>query len=762
MTTRAALSLLMAALGSAGLAACGAPDPAPGKAGPAQADTGVPDSGDPERCGTAGVSLPDDLEVLEFSTASGDYTVQDIDFEVDGEVLNEDRLLEAVRFELPHPAAIHGFSLQWGVVPEGAETELEAGLYPDFGYNGFDFWAPEPLWTGTRCAGELEAGEWATYALDTPVTLTHPGLVYVAHEREGFEDKALAFDVQTVGPDGTCSAWTDCSSALNLPDAQDNQFFNGTSFPFQYNFKVRLHVRYTDDLAPTETRFQSTATLDVDSDGDGALDPVPLGSRAAWGDYDGDGWDDVFSTSQLFRNNGDGSFTDVTTDAGLDVASARSGGVWGDYDNDGVLDLFVFAESYSAGDTLFRGNGDGTFSDVTVAAGVDDTQDDESCGDPAANVHAPTPGAAWLDFDGDGFLDLYLSNFICWDSFTFYADDVYRNRGDGTFARMGEAEGWSTARRSGRGASPADADGDGDIDLLVNNYTLQQNLWFENMGNGTVEERATESGLGGELALTGGARYYGHTIGTAWGDLDNDGVLDVVLANLAHPRFFDFSDKTQVMLGNGDGTWRDLQGDWETPSGAAGLRYQETHSVPVLADFDLDGVLDLAISAVYPGRPTDYYRGVGDGTFVLDAYHAGIDVENGWGMAVSDWDRDGDPDLATRGLLFENTGEDSGHWLQVRPLGTDASNRAGIGATVRVDAGGTVRTRLVSGGNGQGGQDSAFLDVGLGSAEVVDAVEVDFPGAGTVRFEGPLDVDQRLWLLEDGTVHSGWAVPGAD
>lgn len=745
------------------LSACGTPDPAPGKGdGGGGDDTGVEDSAAPDGCGSAGDSLGDDLLVLEWSTATGDLTVQDIEFEIDGQVLNEDRLHEAVRFDLAHPAEVHGFSVQWGVLPEGDETEVEAGLYADFGYNGFDFWAADPLWTGTRCAGELEVGGWSTYALAEPVAFSHPVLVFVAHEREGFDDKALAFDVQTANADGACVAWDDCTSALNLPEAQDGQFFNGTSFPFQYNYKVRLHVRYTDDLDPAEARFQPTPTLDVDADADGDLDPVVLGSRAAWGDYDGDGWDDLFSASTLLRNNGDGTFSDVTADAGVDAASVRSGGVWGDYDNDGVLDLFVFAESYSAGDTLLRGEGDGTFSDVTLAAGIDDTQDYEDCGDPEANTHAPSPGAAWLDIDGDGLLDLYVSNFICWDTFTFYRDDVYRNQGDGTFLRLGRDDGFSNAKRSGRGAAPADADGDGDIDLLVNNYTLQQNLYYENQGDGTVTERASASGLGGDGTFTGGGQYYGHTIGAAWGDLDNDGLLDVVAANLAHPRFFHFSNKTQVLMNQGGGVWADVQGDWALPAGAAGLRYQETHSVPVLADFDLDGHLDLAISAVYAGRPTDFYWGLGNGRFQLDAYHAGILVDNGWGMAAADWDRDGDPDLATRGVLYENTGDDDAHWLQVRPLGTSASNRAGIGATVRVETDGETRTRLVSGGNGQGGQDSAFLDFGLGVAESVDAIEIDFPGAGAVRFEGPFDVDQRLWLLEDGSVHTGWAPPGSD
>jgi hypothetical protein len=296
------------------------------------------------------------------------------------------------------------------------------------------------------------------------------------------------------------------------------------------------------------------------------------------------------------------------------------------------------------------------------------------------------------------------------------------------------------------------------VDLLVNNYTLHKNLLWLNNGDGSVTEAGASTGLAGTMSWVGAA-YYGHTIGAVWGDLDNDGDLDSVQANLAHPRFFDFSDKTQILLNDGSGVFEDIQGDWSFPAGEAGLRYSETHSVPVLADFDQDGTLDLSISAVYDGRPSDFYWGNGDGSFKLDNYHAGVTVKSGWGMAVSDVDHDGDPDLAATGVLFENTGNgvEMGHWLQVRAVGNVDSNMAAIGATVRVHSGDSQWTRHVSGGNGQGCQDSASLHFGLGETTEIESIVVDFPGGGTVNYEGPFDADQRLWVYEDGSLVEGWA-----
>jgi len=425
----------------------------------------------------------------------------------------------------------------------------------------------------------------------------------------------------------------DCHSAWSLPEVEDNLYYNGVSLSSASDFMLRLYVEY--DVDPTPGTF-----ADVTGD-------VPVGSRHAWGDYDDDGDDDLVAGNILLRNDA-GLFVDVTESAGL-AGGSMHGGVWGDFDNDRCLDLFAFSQSTRDNDVLFRSNCNGTFTDITTAAGIDDSQSYYFCDGDTDQSHQPSHAAAWWDIDADGFLDLYVANYSCGG--LYYSDQVVRNNGDGTFSDWSGEHGFSSQRLASRGTAPIDFDRDGDVDLLVNTYRLQTNLMFVNNGDGTVNELAGTLGLAGHADFHGGATYYGHTIGVAWGDLDNDGDFDLIEANLAHPRFFGFSDKTRVLLRDGDG-FVDISGDWAYPASEAGLRYQETYSVPVLADFDNDGVLDLVISAVYDGRPTDFYRGVGDGTFVLDAYGAGIEVRDGWGMAASDFDNDGDVDLAVKGAVL--------------------------------------------------------------------------------------------------------------
>jgi hypothetical protein len=215
-------------------------------------------------------------------------------------------------------------------------------------------------------------------------------------------------------------------------------------------------------------------------------------------------------------------------------------------------------------------------------------------------------------------------------------------------------------------------------------------------------------------------------------------------------------------LQGADGTFEDRQGAWPLdgapPRGGAGLRYQETHTVPGLADFDLDGALDLVLTAVYDGRPTDFYWGVGDGTFTADALHAGITTRNGWGVAISDVDQDGDPDLYAT-TLFENRGAPKAHYLQARVVGNVDSNRAGIGATVTVTTASATHVSFVSGGNGQGNQSSQTLTFGLGAADTIDAIQVRFPGGKIVDYLGPLPADVRVWLYEDGALLTGASHP---
>ena len=150
----------------------------------------------------------------------------------------------------------------------------------------------------------------------------------------------------------------------------------------------------------------------------------------AWADYDNDGDEDLLVNGPRLLRNDDGQFTDITQDAGLDGFSGS--GVFGDFDNDGCLDLFLYNESYTQSDYLLRNDCRGRFEDITEAAGISDIQDYMTCGDDNTDK-SPTPAAGWVDIDADGFLDLYVANFICWSSGRSYIDTVWRSRGDGTF-----------------------------------------------------------------------------------------------------------------------------------------------------------------------------------------------------------------------------------------------------------------------------------------------------------------------------------------
>lgn len=698
--------------------------------------------------GTADGELPEGSVELSWDDGSPTGSVVGQGWSIADTSLEDSLLHQWVRFEPQDRVRVVGVSTMLVNLPADPLALVPLSLWPDFGANGFDAWHEGPLWSGTRCAGELSEGQWHTWVLDEPVEVQAGTLVYAGHRREGPDDPAIPFDAASAG-DGSCALWDDCRSALNMPDltsfvsgGYSYSFWKGYSFSLQYDLLVRLHVEVVEHIPEEDKQFTLDTTL-------------PTGSRQAWGDYDDDGWDDIYVPGALYRNEG-GSFRDVTDESGLG-GLASSGGVWGDYDNDGCLDLFVFAESYTSGDTLMRSTCDGGFEDVTVAAGLDDSLDGS---DACAATHRSTAAAAWLDLDGDGLLDLYNANFLCWTDYSEYVDQLWLNQGDGTFLAMGGEQGLSSSAQAARGVNPVDADLDGDVDLLINHYVLQRNWFYDNQGDGTVVEAAREAGLGGngvryELSTT---FYYGHTIGTAWGDLDNDGDWDSVQANLAHPRFFDFSDKTQILMQE-DGVWTDNAGDWADPVPDNGLRYQETHSVPTLGDFDSDGNLDLAITAVYPGRPTDFYWGQGDGSFRFAWQESGILTEDGWGMTASDLDNDGDLDLSISGGTWRNQGP-QGNWVQVRPRGV-WSNRAAIGAIVTVEtADGSVRMRQVQGGTGQGEQDSAFLHFGLGEASEISRLTVSFIGGETVSWQGPIEAGQRLWAQEDGTLSTGWSPGG--
>ena len=453
---------------------------------------------------------------------------------------------------------------------------------------------------------------------------------------------------------------------------------------------------------------------------------LAVGGHAAFGDFDNDGDDDLLSGGQLWRNEGGGGFTNITADVNLAGAGGET--VWGDYDNDGWRDVL----SIGGDGKLFRNLGDGTFEDVTAAAGV--------------VLDTNTQGVAWFDFDGDGYLDFYAASYgLSSDGEVATRDFFYYNKGNGTFDEVTAAAGIpiSGALWHGRGVCVADYDEDGDPDIYVGNYRLDPNQLWNNLGNGMGFEDVSEAAGVKGIFEQG---YYGHAIGPGFADLDGDARFDILLPNLAHPRFFDFSDPTTLYVNDGDGTFT----GHEPPS--RGILYDETHSDSTLFDADNDGDVDVYLTSVYVGRRSYLYLNDGTGHFTDGTWEAGILHLNGWGAAAADVDGDGDQDLVAHRLFLNE--HEGGHWLEVKLVGgatpgaaSGWSNRDAIGAVVEATLGDRVLARQVEGGTGVGCQNSAVLHFGLGDLTAVPTLTVKWP-SGKTTILTDVASDQLLEILE--------------
>jgi hypothetical protein len=282
-----------------------------------------------------------------------------------------------------------------------------------------------------------------------------------------------------------------------------------------------------------------------------------------------------------------------------------------------------------------------------------------------------------------------------------------------------------------------DYDADGVLDIFVSVYRLQPNCLWHNRGDGTFTEEAQAAGVQG---VNEGGGQYGHTIGSQWMDFDNDGDLDLFSANLAHPRFIDFSDKSMLLENSGppDFLFTDVRE-------GSGIIYQETHSEPAWGDYDNDGLVDLYLTDVYVGQLSELYRQLPGGTFEDVTYPTGTTVDNGWGAAWADIDDDGDLDLVSR-RLFRNDLPAGSHWLEVHLEGT-TSNRAAIGARVDVVCGDLSLSRQVEGGKGTTNQSSLTLHFGLGDCAGDASLSVTWP-SGLTETLTDLAVDRRLDLVE--------------
>lgn len=484
------------------------------------------------------------------------------------------------------------------------------------------------------------------------------------------------------------------------------------------DFAIRV---YFDRLDEEQKTFFEDVTKEFDLEG--------FGGRMAWGDFDNDGFEDLCTAGlKLFINDDGKKFVDVTELVGL-LNIPSNGCLFADINNDGHLDIFAQNGSTEDYDRVLINNGDGTFTDETLNMISEDELD-----------YNPTEGAAFGDFNNDGFIDIYLANYeLPVEPLGQGTQDrLYMNVDGKEFVDVATDVGMDEGAfpKCGRGANFVDFDNDGDLDLFVSNYRLDPNFLYVNQGDGTFKELAQKYGVQG---VKKSPAYYGHTIGSVFSDFDNDGDFDLFSANLAHPWFIDVSDMSMLFENEGASEYKFVERTCES-----GIFYEETHSHPAAADINNDGDLDLFITSVYDNRYSFFFIQTEPWKFVDYTYEAGTIEDNGWGAAFCDFDNDGKVDLISR-KLYHNTSAE-GHWLEVKLIGTK-SNRAAIGAKVLVKSGDLELLRYVSGGFGTGCQDSMVLHFGIGDKTKVDEVKAVFP-SGIERTLKNINADQRLTIME--------------
>jgi hypothetical protein len=477
--------------------------------------------------------------------------------------------------------------------------------------------------------------------------------------------------------------------------------------------------------------------------------PETLGPGCAFFDFDNDGWMDIFLVNSgpcdfyqpkaplqnaLYRNNRDGTFTDVSEKAGVARTTAFGMGVAvGDYDNDGYPDLFVTAYGRP---TLFHNNGDGTFSDVTAKAGL--------------AIGGWTTSAVWFDYDNDGFLDLFVCSFVefslknnvfCGDNrlgrkyyciprvFKPTPSLLFHNNGDGTFTEV--SRGTDIARALGKalGVVATDINNDGRMDLFVANDTVQ-NFLFVNRGKNQWEELALAAEVG--FSANGQARS---GMGVDAADFDNDGWEDLFVANVDQEMF-------SLYRNNRDETFRD---DAHAHGIAQATRLLSGWGLKFF-DFDNDGLIDLFLANGHPDdmiemystqvkykEPLLLFRHEGDRLRNI-SHQAGPVFEKMFparGLAVGDYNNDGRLDVLVGNngmapLLLKNNAGAGNHWVGLRLQGTTC-NRDAVGARITWSVGGVKRSRLKNSGGSYLSSHDPREVIGLGRAARLDWLEIRWP-----------------------------------
>ncbi len=481
-----------------------------------------------------------------------------------------------------------------------------------------------------------------------------------------------------------------------------------------------------------------------------------MGSGCAFLDYDADGWQDILlinamswpgheqgrSTLRLYRNDRDGSFTDVTRRAGLDLEMYGMGVTVGDYNNDGFPDILITCVGQNR---LFKNTGRGTFIDVTRASGLGGRRNFST-------------SALWFDYDRDGFLDLFVCNYVRWspaqDVFcsldgkhkSYCTPEAYRgetcwlfhNRGNGTFEEVTATSGIFDSSSKSLGVAMFDYDEDGWPDLLVANDT-QPNKLYRNRRNGTFEDVAVQAGI---AFSTDGKARAGMGVDTA--DFDNSGRPGVAITN------FD-NEMIGLYRAIGDGAYQDV-----AQTAGVGLASMNTLGFGcAFLDADLDGSVDLAVANghidetvrnirgnVGYAQPPQLFLNDGRGNFHDAASTVGSDFGRprvGRGLCYGDYDRDGDLDILLTtnngpAFLFRNDSLSGNKSIRFHLVGTK-SNRDAIGAVVQIFHEESIQSRMVKTGSSYLSQSELPVTFGLGQREAIDRAVIEWPSGRTEEYK---------------------------